>query len=65
MFGRKSNNSEGTSRREQVSRGLQSAGLTVAGERGARAANVVSERIGCGRIDLCDDPSCSGCAPTS
>lgn len=38
--------------RELVSRRLQQAGLTVAGERGARIANRVSEAIGCGRIDI-------------
>lgn len=38
--------------RELVSRRLQQAGLTVAGEPGARAANWVSEAIGCGRISV-------------
>jgi hypothetical protein len=38
--------------RELVSRRLQQAGLTVAGEPGARVANWVSEAIGCGRISV-------------
>lgn len=54
----------GTTRREQVSRRLQAAGRQVAGERGGRIANRVSEAIGCGRIELCNDPACQDCAPT-
>jgi hypothetical protein len=50
--------------RELVSRRLQQAGLTVAGEPGARVANWVSEAIGCGRIQLCNDPGCQDCAET-
>lgn len=53
----------GTSRREQVARHLQAAGRQVAGERGSRIANRVSEAIGCGRINICDDPTCEDCAP--
>lgn len=54
---------KGVSPRETVSRVLQSAGLRVAGARGARVANRVSEAIGCGRIHLCDRPHCEDCAP--
>jgi hypothetical protein len=50
--------------RELVSRRLQQAGLTVAGERGAKVANRVSEALGCGRIHLCSDPACQDCAPS-
>ncbi|MFF1547128.1 hypothetical protein [Streptomyces sp. NPDC058291] len=64
MFGRKSN-PEAPAGREVVARRLQQAGLTVAGERGGRAANRVSEALGCGRIDLCNDPNCLDCAPAS
>ncbi|WP_318201064.1 hypothetical protein [Streptomyces sp. SCL15-4] len=51
------------STRELTARRLQQIGRTVAGERGGRVANRVSEAIGCGRIELCDDPSCPNCAP--
>ncbi|MGW0920124.1 hypothetical protein ACWD3J_14040 [Streptomyces sp. NPDC002755] len=64
MFGRKKN-SEAPTGREAVARRLQQTGLTVAGERGGRAANRVSEALGCGRIDLCSDPTCLDCAPTN
>lgn len=53
----------GVSTRETVSRVLQATGLRVAGERGAKVANRVSEAIGCGRIDVCDNPGCEDCAP--
>ncbi|MDQ0758724.1 hypothetical protein [Streptomyces canus] len=49
--------------REVIARRLQQVGLAVAGERGSRAANAVSAAIGCGRIELCDDPTCPNCAP--
>ncbi|MGW6222233.1 hypothetical protein ACWF8U_20385 [Streptomyces olivaceus] len=49
--------------REGIARRLQQIGLTVAGERGSRAANRVSKAIGCGRITLCDAPNCPDCAP--
>lgn len=61
MFERKS--TQGASAPERVSRHLQAAGQRVAGERGGRIANRVSEAIGCGRIDLCDNPDCPNCAP--
>lgn len=48
--------------RERVCRRLQQAGLTVAGERGGRVANRISEAIGAGRIELCADPDCPDCA---
>lgn len=49
--------------RERVSRRLQQAGHAVARERGGQIANRISEAIGCGRIDLCNDPACPDCAP--
>lgn len=61
MFGRKSNG-ESMSGREVVARRLQQAGRTVAGDAGSRAANRVSAAIGCGRIELCSDPTCPNCA---
>ena len=60
---RSENAGGGTTRREQVARHLQAAGRQVAGERGGRVANRVSEALGCGRIDTCDDPTCQDCAP--
>lgn len=57
-------NDDRMSRRELVARRLQQAGRTVAGERGSRAANAVSAAIGCGRIELCNDPNCPNCADT-
>jgi hypothetical protein len=48
--------------REAVARRLQQAGRTVAGETGSKVANVVSAAIGCGRIELCDDPNCPNCS---
>jgi hypothetical protein len=64
MFGRK-NSDKAPTGREAVARRLQQAGLTVAGEHGSRAANRVSQALGCGRIELCDNPTCQNCAPTS
>ncbi|MGW2188562.1 hypothetical protein [Streptomyces sp. NPDC001719] len=64
MFGRKnSTEAEGASFPERVSRGLQYTGQRVGGERGGRVANRVSEAIGCGRIEFCDDANCPHCAP--
>lgn len=51
--------------REVIARRLQQAGRAVAGERGSRAANAVSQVLGCGRIEICNDPSCPNCAPAS
>lgn len=48
--------------RERVCRRLQQAGNAVARERGSRIANRISEAIGCGSIDPCDDPACPDCA---
>jgi hypothetical protein len=59
----KSSNDSGASGRELVARHLQRAGATVAGGRGRQVANRVSEAIGCGRIEMCDDPNCLDCAP--
>jgi len=56
-------NENRTDPRELIARRLQQAGRTVAGERGSRAANAVSSAIGCGRIEICDDPNCLNCAP--
>ncbi|WP_392971117.1 hypothetical protein [Streptomyces sp. LN245] len=53
--------SEAMDPRELVARRLQQAGLTVAGETGSKVANVISAAIGCGRIELCNDPSCPNC----
>ncbi len=60
---RRNRTAEVMSTRELTARRLQQIGRTVAGERGGRVANRVSEAIGCGRIELCDDPSCPNCAP--
>ncbi|MEU0278428.1 hypothetical protein [Streptomyces sp. NPDC006195] len=62
MFGRKSS-SEGASTAETVTRGVQAAGRIVAGDRGSRAANVLTGALGLGRIEICDDPTCANCAP--
>lgn len=62
MAGRMSGG-EDMSARELIARRLQQVGWNVAGERGSRIANRVSEAIGCGRIELCDDPACPNCAP--
>ncbi|MFE4613736.1 hypothetical protein ACFRK5_36150 [Streptomyces niveus] len=63
MFGRK-NNRAGVSRAETATRVITAAGRTVAGDRvGGRAANAITEALGLGRIDLCDDPTCENCAP--
>jgi len=50
--------------RELIARRLQQAGRAVAGERGSRIVNGISGAIGCGRIELCDDPNCPNCATT-
>jgi hypothetical protein len=55
--------SEAMSTRELTARRIQQIGRNLAGDRGGRIANRVSEAIGCGRIDLCDDPNCPNCAP--
>lgn len=57
------NSSDRMDPREAIARRLQQAGRTVAGERGSRIANGISEAIGCGRIEICDDPNCPNCAP--
>ncbi|MFE4420407.1 hypothetical protein [Streptomyces sp. NPDC056817] len=62
MFGRKRDN-EAMDGREVVARRLQQAGRSVAGERGSRVANRISDAIGCGRIELCGDPNCPNCGP--
>lgn len=56
-------NEERMSGREYTARRLQQIGRNIAGERGGRVANRVSEAIGCGRIDYCDRPDCPDCAP--
>ena len=62
MFGRtNSTEATGTCARERISRSLHAAGQVIAGDRGWRAANAVSEAIGCGRIEFCDDPNCPDC----
>jgi hypothetical protein len=63
LFSKKTGSTEGTTTREQVCRTLQATGQRVAGERGGRIANRVSEAIGCGRITFCEDPACLDCAP--
>lgn len=60
---RRDSDSKGASARELTSRHLQRIGRTVAGERGGRIANRVSSAIGCGSVDICDDPNCENCAP--
>lgn len=57
------NNNEGASVPERVSRRLQATGQRIGGERGGRIANRVSDAIGCGRIEFCDNPGCPDCAP--
>ncbi|GAA3121932.1 hypothetical protein [Streptomyces echinatus] len=61
MF-RRNRNDEPMSAQERTARRLQQVGRSLAGERGSRAANRVSQAIGCGRIELCDDPNCPNCA---
>ncbi|MGW5677548.1 hypothetical protein ACWEV4_21105 [Streptomyces sp. NPDC003860] len=62
MFGFKSKSS-GVPVAETVTRTIQAAGRTVAGDRGGQVANKVTETLGLGRIDLCDNPTCEDCAP--
>lgn len=57
MFGRKSS----TSAREVATRSAQAVGRTVAGDRGGKAANKVTNALGLGRIEMCDDPKCRDC----
>jgi len=61
MFGLRINDSQA----ERISRRLQATGRRLAGERGGRIANAVSEAIGCGRVTYCDNPTCLNCAPTA
>ncbi|MFD8060818.1 hypothetical protein ACFXA0_15290 [Streptomyces cyaneofuscatus] len=49
--------------RERRTRTLHAAGLRLAGERGGRAANIVTGLLGLGRIELCTNPACTDCAP--
>ncbi|MFJ5973539.1 hypothetical protein [Streptomyces sp. NPDC093060] len=62
MF-RRNSDAEPMSAQERTARRLQQVGRNLAGERGGRIANRVSEAIGCGRIEFCDDPNCPNCAP--
>lgn len=62
MFGR---NPDAMDPREHIARRLQQAGRTLAGDTGSRIANRVSEALGCGRIETCNNPTCPNCAPTS
>ncbi|WP_151775783.1 hypothetical protein [Streptomyces abyssomicinicus] len=55
-------NSDPMDVRERIARRLQQVGITVGGETGSRIANRISWAIGCGRIELCDDPACPNCA---
>lgn len=57
MFGRKTK----TSASEVVCRSAQVVGRTVAVDRGGKAANKVTNRLGLGRIETCDDPKCTRC----
>lgn len=61
MSKNKSNN--GVTVTETAARTIQAAGRTIAGERGGRVANRITETLGLGRIDICDDPTCADCAP--
>jgi hypothetical protein len=61
MFGRNRDNAMDP--REHIARRLQQVGRTVAGDTGSKVANVISGAIRCGRIEPCDDPTCSNCAP--
>ncbi|MFH9768884.1 hypothetical protein ACH4N4_20740 [Streptomyces microflavus] len=49
--------------RERLARTLHAAAFRLAGERGDRAANVLTGLLGLGRIELCTNPSCTDCAP--
>ncbi|MFH9215930.1 hypothetical protein [Streptomyces globisporus] len=51
--------------RERLARTLHAVGLRIAGERGGRAANVLTGLLGLGRIELCANPACTDCAPLS
>ncbi|MFF7251671.1 hypothetical protein [Streptomyces microflavus] len=55
--------SAGITFRERLARLIHAAGLRIAGERGGRAANVLTGLLGLGRIELCADPACTDCAP--
>lgn len=57
MFGRKTK----TSASEVVCRSAQVVGRTVAGDRGGKAANKVTNALRLGRIEMCDDPKCRDC----
>lgn len=57
MFGRKNS----ASAAEVATRAAQAAGRTVAGDRGGKVANKVTNALGLGRIEICDDPKCIDC----
>jgi hypothetical protein len=50
---------------ESVCRWIHAAVLTVTGGHGRQLVNKVTERIGLGRIELCDNPNCENCAPAA
>lgn len=58
MFGRRNST---TSPSEVATRSAQVVGRTIAGDRGGRAANKVTDALGLGRIEACNDPKCSDC----
>lgn len=63
-----SERSRDMSRTEAACRRIHSAGHTVAGARGRRVANRITEAAGLGRVDWCDgpncgDPACQDCLP--
>jgi hypothetical protein len=64
MFGRK-NNAQGVTTAETATRTIQAAGRTLAGDRGERIANRVTETLRLGRIDTCTNPTCKDCAPVT
>lgn len=57
MFGRKNKPSAA----EVACRSAQVVGRTVAGDRGGKAANKVTNALGLGRMETCDDPKCTRC----
>lgn len=61
MFGKRVRDEGGISTPEYLCRRIQGVGRRVAGERGGRIANQVSESLGLGRIDICDDLKCPNC----
>ncbi|MFH8617886.1 hypothetical protein ACH4E8_22835 [Streptomyces sp. NPDC017979] len=63
MFGMTKPAAAGACLREQATRRIHAAAVTVGGERARGVANKVTTALRLGRIDLCDSTTCVDCAP--